>query len=227
MDEAEDLETLGEKLYSLIYPKHKEKAGKLTGMLLELPRPVLGLMLQDKASLNAAVEKALGALQRAQEPSRVPCKEEDEVSASSDSVGEQLFELVDVFNTGHSQKITGMLLEQHKDAVLHLLSDPHLLEEQVTFALKTLQEQNMEETDVSDWSDAEDTERLGGEDILSGGGAGPSACSWHHRYAAGDGARCSPSTAQQPHPAAGSCSESSSSPAPTEPNSLHLNKGSI
>ncbi|KAK1884534.1 Polyadenylate-binding protein [Dissostichus eleginoides] len=166
MDEAEDLETLGEKLYSLIYPKHKEKAGKLTGMLLELPGPVLGLMLQDKASLSAAVEKALGALQRAQEPSRVPCKEEDEVSASSDSVGEQLFELVDVFNTGHSQKITGMLLEQHKDAVLHLLSDPHLLEEQVTFALKTLKEQNMEETDVSDWSDTEDTERLG-EKIFS------------------------------------------------------------
>ncbi|XP_033979312.1 uncharacterized protein LOC117476712 isoform X1 [Trematomus bernacchii] len=166
MDEAEDLETLGEKLYSLIYPKHKEKAGKLTGMLLELPGPVLGLMLQDKASLSAAVEKALGALQWAQEPSRVPCKEEDEVSASSDSVGEQLFELVDVFNTGHSQKITGMLLEQHKDAVLHLLSDPNVLEEQVTFALKTLQEQNMEETDVSDWSDAEDTERLG-EKIFS------------------------------------------------------------
>lgn len=43
------------------------------------------------------------------------------------------------------------------------------------------------------------------------------------RYAAGDGARCSPSTAQQPRPAAGSCSESSSSPAATEPNSLHLN----
>lgn len=35
------------------------------------------------------------------------CKDEDDVSASSDSLGEQLFELVDVFNTGHSQKITG------------------------------------------------------------------------------------------------------------------------
>ena len=39
-----------------------------SGMLLELPGPVLGLMLQDKASLSAAVEKALGALQWAQEP---------------------------------------------------------------------------------------------------------------------------------------------------------------
>lgn len=39
--------------------------------------------------------------------SKVPCKDEDDVSVSSDSLGEQLFELVDVYNTGHSQKITG------------------------------------------------------------------------------------------------------------------------
>lgn len=33
-----------------------------------------------------------------------------------------------------------MLLEQHKEVVLNLLSDPKLLEEQVNFALKTLHE---------------------------------------------------------------------------------------
>ncbi|XP_062269514.1 uncharacterized protein LOC133975551 isoform X2 [Platichthys flesus] len=158
MDEA--LETLGEQLYTRIYSKHKEAAGKLTGMLLELPGPVLRQMLQDEAMLTAAVEKALRALQLEQEPSRVSCKEEDNVSASSDSLGEQLFELVDVYNTGHSQKITGMLLEQHKEAVSNLLSDPKLLEEQVHVALETLKEQN-EETDFSDVSDADDTEKLG------------------------------------------------------------------
>ncbi|KAG8010563.1 hypothetical protein GBF38_009678 [Nibea albiflora] len=162
MDEEEDLDSLGEQLYSLIYPKHKDNAGKLTGMLLELPGPVLSQMLQDEATLTAAVEKALRALQLAQGPSKeAPCKDEDEVSASSDSLGEQLFELVDVYNTGHSQKITGMLLEQHKDVVLNLLSDPKLLEEQVNCALKTLKEQSVEETDISDSSDADDTEKLG------------------------------------------------------------------
>ncbi|XP_035804920.2 uncharacterized protein LOC111569826 isoform X1 [Amphiprion ocellaris] len=140
MEDEEDLETLGEQLYSLIYPKHKEDAGKLTGMLLELPGPVLSQMLQDESLLMAAVEKALRALQLPQEPCKVTCKDEDDVSVSSDSLGEQLFELVDVYNTGHSQKITGMLLEQHKDAVLNLLSDPKVLEEQVTLALKTLKE---------------------------------------------------------------------------------------
>lgn len=166
MEEEEDLETLGEKLYTLIYSKHKEDAGKLTGMLLELPGSVLRQMLQEEATLTAAVEKALRALRLAQDPSRVTCKDEDDASVSSDSLGEQLFELVDVYNTGHSQKITGMLLEQHKEAVLNLLSDPKLLEEQVNFALKTLKEQNLEETDISDTSDADDTERLG-EKIFS------------------------------------------------------------
>lgn len=33
-----------------------------------------------------------------------------------------------------------MLLEQHKEAVLNLLSDPKLMEEQVNLALKTLKE---------------------------------------------------------------------------------------
>ncbi|XP_054468926.1 uncharacterized protein LOC129102702 isoform X2 [Anoplopoma fimbria] len=99
-------------------------------------------------------------------PSKGTCKDDDDVSGSSDSLGEQLFEMVDVYNTGHSHKITGMLLEQHKEAVLNLLSDPKLLEEQVNFALKTLKELNMEGTDISDTSDADDTERLG-EKIFS------------------------------------------------------------
>lgn len=161
MDDHEDLETLGEQLYTIIYPKHKDNAGKITGMLLELPVPVLSQMLQDEASLTAAVEKALWALQGAQESSKAPCEDEDEISASSESLGEQLFELVDIYNTGYSQKITGMLLEQHKDAVLKLLSDPKLMEEQVNSALRILKEQSAEETDMSDSSDAEDRERLG------------------------------------------------------------------
>ncbi|XP_061589280.1 uncharacterized protein LOC133454570 isoform X2 [Cololabis saira] len=141
-EEEEDVDALGEQLYSLIYPKHTDNAGKLTGMLLELPVPVLMQMLQDEAVLSSALEKAVTALQLAHDGSEGSCKDEDEVSASSDSLGEQLFDLVDVYNTGHSQKITGMLLEQHKDAVLHLLSDP-----------KHLEEQNVEEVDVSDSSE--------------------------------------------------------------------------
>ncbi|XP_051906865.1 uncharacterized protein LOC127591084 isoform X2 [Hippocampus zosterae] len=129
-------------------------------MLLELPAPVLSKMLQDEAMLATAVEKAVEALQinLHQTSSIKTSKEEDDGSTSSDSLGEQLFDLVDVYNTGYSQKITGMLLEQRKEAVLKLLSDPKQLEEQLNAALKTLKQQRIAETDVSD---TEDTEGLG------------------------------------------------------------------
>ncbi|XP_071207686.1 uncharacterized protein [Salvelinus alpinus] len=134
MEDEEDLEVLGEQLYDLIYPKHAEIAGKLTGMLLELPGPVLTRMQQDEAMLTEALEKALRALQLPQGPSNTRMsKEEDEASASSDSLGEQLFELVDIYNTEHTQKITG---NQPTDQL------------------------GVEETDASDSSDADDTERL-------------------------------------------------------------------
>ena len=41
---------------------------------------------------------------------------------------------------GHVPPCAGMLLEQQKEAVLALLSEPSLLEEQVNLAVKTLQE---------------------------------------------------------------------------------------
>ncbi|XP_077593126.1 uncharacterized protein LOC144210365 [Stigmatopora nigra] len=159
MNKDDDVETLGEQLYTRILPQHSKHAGKLTGMLLELPTPVLSRMLQDEVLLAAAVEKAVKTLEV--DSCQEHCKDEDDGSVSSDSLGEQLFNLIDVYNTGYSQKITGMLLEQDKDTVLKLLAEPKQLEEQLTKALKTLQQRRLDETDVSDTSDGEDAEVLG------------------------------------------------------------------
>lgn len=160
MEEDEDLETLGEKLYDLIYPKYTEMTPKLTGMLLELPASVVSQMLFDEALLNKALERAQTAL-TSPDNSEPVSHTDDAASVSSDSLGEQLFDLIDLYNTGHTQKITGMLLEQKKEAVLQLLSDHSLLEERVKIALKTLQEQGEEGTDVSDGSDREEVESIG------------------------------------------------------------------
>ncbi|KAI4904675.1 hypothetical protein NFI96_015771, partial [Prochilodus magdalenae] len=161
MDDEEDLESLGEKLYNLIYPKHADMAPKLTGMLLELPEAVIGQMLQDEALLTKALDRAIAALQP--EGSKQPSKADDGDSVSSDSLGEQLYDLIDLYNTGHTQKITGMLLEQKKEAVLQLLSDPTLLEEKVKTALKTLNDcgRSQQETDVSDSSDKDEADAIG------------------------------------------------------------------
>uniref|UniRef100_A0A3B3RPZ3 PABC domain-containing protein n=1 Tax=Paramormyrops kingsleyae TaxID=1676925 RepID=A0A3B3RPZ3_9TELE len=161
MEEEEDVEELGERLYKLIYPGYSNMAGKLTGMLLELPSSVLAQMLQDETMLATAVEKALSALQPSKHTGKMEAEGEDAVSASSDSLGEQLYELVDTHNTGFTEKITGMLLEQRKKDVQKLLSDPGLLEEGIKVALKTLEEQNSTETDVSDCSDPDDIDRMG------------------------------------------------------------------
>uniref|UniRef100_A0A3B3ZM62 PABC domain-containing protein n=1 Tax=Periophthalmus magnuspinnatus TaxID=409849 RepID=A0A3B3ZM62_9GOBI len=120
-------------------------------MLLELPFAVLVQMLQDEALLTAAVDKALKALQEANTPSKV--KLEDDVSSSSDSLGEQLFELVELYNTGYSQKITGMLLEQQKHVVVSLLSNPKLLEEQVNQALETLKNDSLDVDDPEEFGE--------------------------------------------------------------------------
>lgn len=130
MNDEEDVDGLGEELYHRICTQHPETAGKLTGMLLELPCTILVKLLRDESMLNEAVERALQALQEANEPSKIKSKKEDNVSTSSESLGEQLFELVDMYNTGNSQKITGMLLEQHKEIVMSLISDQTLLEKQ-------------------------------------------------------------------------------------------------
>lgn len=160
MDNIEDVDTLGEKLYNVLHPKYTDMTPKLTGMLLELPASVVNEMLQDEALLNKATERALNALTSSDNSEGVS-QTDDGASVSSDSLGEQLYDLIDLLNTGHTQKITGMLLEQKKDAVLRLLSNQTLLEEQVKIALKTLKEQGEEVTDVSDGSEPEEVENIG------------------------------------------------------------------
>ncbi|KAF4076978.1 hypothetical protein AMELA_G00202690 [Ameiurus melas] len=157
MDDEKDLESLGEKLYDVISRQHADMAPKLTGMLLELPGEVIGEMLQDEDLLTKALERALAALHP--DTSKPASPADDVDSVSSDSLGEQLYELIDLYNTGYTQKLTGMLLEQEKKVVLQLLSDPVLLEENVNMALKTLQEsssgQSQRETGVSDRDEEE------------------------------------------------------------------------
>ncbi|XP_063066128.1 uncharacterized protein LOC134457996 [Engraulis encrasicolus] len=150
MIENADQEELGEKLYNVVFSKHGEIAGKLTGMLLELPDSVITQMLQDETVLNDGISRALQALNQESQVS-----EAEEASASSDSLGERLYDLIDLHNTGHTHKITGMLLEQKKEAVLQLLSDPELLEKKINVALKTLAEQGEEQEDNMTDSDSE------------------------------------------------------------------------
>ncbi|GFY37142.1 PABC domain-containing protein [Trichonephila inaurata madagascariensis] len=61
-DVQQQKELLGEELYYYVYQWYPERAGKLTGMLLELDIETLVLMLKDWMFLRDMVEKALKAL---------------------------------------------------------------------------------------------------------------------------------------------------------------------
>lgn len=59
---------LGDRLYHSIAQNHKDKAGKITGMLLEsMDNTELILLLEDKAALDTKVQEALEVLRKAEE----------------------------------------------------------------------------------------------------------------------------------------------------------------
>ncbi|XP_067825763.1 uncharacterized protein [Heptranchias perlo] len=157
---------LGEKLYNAIFPRHPEMAIKLTGMLLELPVPVLDQMIHDEKLLSAGLQKALSTLQSSTEKCMFKIVQDDTDSDSTDSLGDQLYDLVDIHNTGHSEKITGMLLELGRNEVKKLVSDSQLLEQKIHIAQEALEQKMPDERKVSNSSDFDDVKEKLGEKIF-------------------------------------------------------------
>ncbi|XP_078405933.1 uncharacterized protein LOC144685390 isoform X2 [Cetorhinus maximus] len=162
----EQQNTLGEKLYNAISPRHPQLAIKLTGMLLELPVPVLDQMIQDEKLLSAGLQKALNTLQDSTEKCLFKLVQDDTDSDSTDSLGDQLYDLVDIHNTGHSEKITGMLLEMGRNKVKKLVSDLQLLEQKIQIAQDALEQKMPNERKTSNNSDSDDVKEKLGEKIF-------------------------------------------------------------
>jgi len=66
LPEEEQKRILGEQLYPLIYEKHQELAGKITGMLLDLDNGELLHYLEDRSALDARVLEAIAVLNESQ-----------------------------------------------------------------------------------------------------------------------------------------------------------------
>ncbi|XP_067868675.1 uncharacterized protein [Heterodontus francisci] len=141
-------------------------------MLLELPVPMLDQMLEDEKLLSAGLQKALGTLQNSTEKWQDVNKcmfkimEDDTDSDSTDSLGDQLYDLVDIHNTGHSEKITGMLLELGRNEVKKLVSDLQLLEKKIHIAQEAFELEMPDEGKMSNSSDLDDVKEKLGEKIF-------------------------------------------------------------
>ncbi|XP_078405934.1 uncharacterized protein LOC144685390 isoform X3 [Cetorhinus maximus] len=141
-------------------------------MLLELPVPVLDQMIQDEKLLSAGLQKALNTLQDSTEKWQDINKclfklvQDDTDSDSTDSLGDQLYDLVDIHNTGHSEKITGMLLEMGRNKVKKLVSDLQLLEQKIQIAQDALEQKMPNERKTSNNSDSDDVKEKLGEKIF-------------------------------------------------------------
>merc|ERR1712198_315285 len=59
----EQKQMLGERLFSIISETHKDLAGKITGMLLEIDNTELLHMLENQQALKAKMEEAVAVLQ--------------------------------------------------------------------------------------------------------------------------------------------------------------------
>ncbi|KAF0288387.1 Polyadenylate-binding protein, cytoplasmic and nuclear [Amphibalanus amphitrite] len=57
-------EELADRLFAALHEQHPQLAGRLTGMLLELPEPELTELLDDRERLTLRTEQALRALGR-------------------------------------------------------------------------------------------------------------------------------------------------------------------
>ncbi|XP_041048714.1 uncharacterized protein LOC121280686 isoform X2 [Carcharodon carcharias] len=141
-------------------------------MLLELPVPVLDQMIQDEKFLSAGLQKALNTLQDSTEKWQDINKclfklaQDDTDSDSTDSLGDKLYDLVDIHNTGHSEKITGMLLEMGRNEVKKLVSDLQLLEQKIQIAQDALEQKMPNERKMSNNSDFDDVKEKLGEKIF-------------------------------------------------------------
>ena len=115
---------LGDILYAVINDSEPEEAGKLTGMLLEMEDDDVIRLLCNPPALTQQLLEAKRVL-----------KGDNKVQAKADSeeqsLGDQLFVLVQAANPQRVGKLTGMLLELGDEEVKKLLLSPKLLKENI------------------------------------------------------------------------------------------------
>ncbi|XP_052094445.1 uncharacterized protein LOC127730201 [Mytilus californianus] len=111
-----------EFLFDSVQSLDSEHCSKITGMILELGKENVEVLLQDNEKLQLAVEKARLAIN----------------SSERDFIGEMLYQKIETVYPEHVEKITGMLVEMETEKLKDLLQDEHLLRQCIDKAYAAL-----------------------------------------------------------------------------------------
>ena len=165
-DNDEDkLDYIGETIYAKIYENDKEKAGKITGMLLNLDVEELIVLLESNDLLEDKIKEEYQVLRELEEYKMSEFKDitykknDDETWAEwnnrlptdddkRDYIGETIYAKIYDDNKEKAGKITGMLLVMDVEYLIPLLESHELLDEKIKEAYQILRED--EEIKMSD-----------------------------------------------------------------------------
>ncbi|CAI9723530.1 QUALITY PROTEIN: polyadenylate-binding 4-like [Octopus vulgaris] len=162
----EQKQVLGETLFPLIHNMYPDKAGKITGMLLELEEAVLLPLIDSHELLQGKVEEVVIVLQahEAMKDATTDIKTTEGQELLSSSMigaiapqeqkqvfGETLFPLIHNMYPDKAGKITGMLLELEEAVLLPLIDSHELLQckvEEVVIVLQAHEAMKDATTDI-------------------------------------------------------------------------------
>ncbi|CAI9723532.1 QUALITY PROTEIN: polyadenylate-binding 4-like [Octopus vulgaris] len=160
IDPQEQKQVLGETLFPLVHGIYPDKAGKITGMLLDLDKAELLPLIDSHKLLQAKVEEVVIVLQahEAMKDATTDMKTTEGQKLLSSSMlaavppqvqkqmlGETLLPLVHAIYPYVAGKITGMLLELDKAELLPLIDSHELLQAKVEEAMVVLREYRVQE----------------------------------------------------------------------------------
>jgi hypothetical protein len=162
-DNDEDkLDYIGETIYAKIYDENKEKAGKITGMLLNLDVEELIVLLESNDLLEDKIKEEYQVLRELEEYKDITYKKNDDDETWSewskrvpdnnedklDYIGETIYAKICENDKEKAGKITGMLLVMGVEDLIPLLENEELLEDKIKEAYQVLCED--EEIKMSD-----------------------------------------------------------------------------
>ncbi|XP_070532772.1 uncharacterized protein [Ptychodera flava] len=136
-EESKNKDLLGEKLYSRTEELEPVMCAKITGMLLEMDSYSIQQLLLSQDALQSAVSKAKEALLH--EQSRDTSRED--FTRNKQTLGEQLYQVIERDYPKHAAKLTGMLLELGQEELVHLLNNKDLMQSRVKIALDVIEQE--------------------------------------------------------------------------------------